>query len=345
MVDPGELVQRHLIKWQPRGWPHEVNGLLKAKKLFPKRKGKILTAGGQAEVVRYKTSAGVKLVKKSFKLIITKERYSAVLALLEAYQQFQLEVGQGWTPALYGYYFTDYSDHAETYPTTLQLHVVSEYIEGEDLVEYLYDHRDLVLEQLPLRIWLKLAVDLYDMVAQLRAAGLVHLDLKPENIMVTGQGELYLIDFGLYCLLDTPDSRVNCSTVQVRGTPGFIAPELFAAAPHDLSKADVWAVSALLAYEMVGDEYWSQHLPAPEADNPALLSRAMSQAQIDRFLGHHAQADPLGLFQLLALGLTENPHSRPEAAHLARQFRAIQTSLKKSDYQRYESYYQLYKSD
>ncbi len=80
-------------------------------------------------------------------------------------------------------------------------------------------------------------------------AGILHRDLKPNNIMVGPGGQVMLLDFGLAQSLDN-ESRMT-RTGNVIGTPAYMPPEQAAGARHDLSvRSDVYAMGACL-YELV----------------------------------------------------------------------------------------------
>lgn len=110
----------------------------------------------------------------------------------------------------------------------------------------------LVMEYVPgvsLREWLqgaptersrqRMASSLLEAAAHLHRAGLVHCDLKPENVMVDRDGVLKLVDFGLARLHHVQELPVG-------GTDGYVAPEVVAG-QRPTSAADVFALGRLLA--------------------------------------------------------------------------------------------------
>jgi eukaryotic-like serine/threonine-protein kinase len=85
--------------------------------------------------------------------------------------------------------------------------------------------------------------------------GVIHRDLKPSNVLVSDDGAITLVDFGIaisgderdFAELLTPNPR---SGVELWGTPEYMAPEQ-AARPHEVDvRADLYAVGAIL-YEMI----------------------------------------------------------------------------------------------
>ncbi|WP_433264020.1 protein kinase domain-containing protein [Actinosynnema sp. CS-041913] len=80
------------------------------------------------------------------------------------------------------------------------------------------------------------------------AAGVIHRDVKPSNIMVLPDGGVKLADFGIARALDDPGLTV---TGGVMGSPGYMAPELFDGRPPSPA-ADLWALGATLFHAAEG---------------------------------------------------------------------------------------------
>jgi serine/threonine protein kinase len=80
------------------------------------------------------------------------------------------------------------------------------------------------------------------------AAGIVHRDVKPSNIMVLPDGRVKLADFGIARAMDDPGLT---ATGGIMGSPGYMAPELFAGKlPSPAS--DLWALGATLFHAIEG---------------------------------------------------------------------------------------------
>jgi serine/threonine-protein kinase len=99
---------------------------------------------------------------------------------------------------------------------------------------------------LPLHLAARLARDVADAVASMHALGIVHRDLKNENVIVAASGHPKLLDFGLARL--TEGTRFTQSG-HALGTPDYMAPEQVQGDPPTLA-TDVWALGAGL-YEML----------------------------------------------------------------------------------------------
>ncbi len=131
-------------------------------------------------------------------------------------------------------------------------YLVMDYIEGVDLWTHLRTHGCLGEAEA-----VALAKRIVRALAELHRRRIVHLDIKLSNIMLTPQGEVRLIDFGLANHLDLPD-HIYESFQEPKGTPAYIAPEQFFGV-RDEPRSDLFSVGALL-FEMT-----TSQLPYPDA--------------------------------------------------------------------------------
>jgi len=119
--------------------------------------------------------------------------------------------------------------------------------------------------------------------------GIVHRDMKPENVLLDKQGHVKLVDFGLAKLLIAfPLQSVRSQTGQVMGTLHYMAPEQTRTPSLVDHRADVYAVGVML-YEMLTGELPLGHFEPPSTRSgcdPAFDSvvlRAMSQDPAKRY--------------------------------------------------------------
>ncbi len=94
----------------------------------------------------------------------------------------------------------------------------------------------------------RLAEQLLSALESAHAAGIVHRDVKPSNIMVLPNGRVKLTDFGIAQSIDDP--KLTSSGVLV-GSPTFMAPERIAGAEADAG-SDLWALAAVLFFAVEG---------------------------------------------------------------------------------------------
>jgi serine/threonine protein kinase len=143
--------------------------------------------------------------------------------------------------------------------------IVMEYLDGQTLADQLKSG------PLPLKLALKIAIDIADALDKAHANGIVHRDLKPGNIMLTGSGASKLMDFGLAKLTPakattsqdaTARSTVTTSIAEliacpnaltqrgtVLGTYLYMAPEVLQGQRAD-AQSDIFSLGCVL-YEMI----------------------------------------------------------------------------------------------
>ena len=121
--------------------------------------------------------------------------------------------------------------------------IVTELIEGRNLRDDVAANGRYVGDDLE-----RLARKLIEAVKAVHAAGIVHRDIKPTNVMISATGPI-LVDFGI--AMGEGESHVT-RTGLVMGTPGFIAPEIIEGAESDES-TDWWSVASVLAFAAMGE--------------------------------------------------------------------------------------------
>lgn len=96
-----------------------------------------------------------------------------------------------------------------------QLYIVMEYIEGISLEKYIYEDIGLIPEQKALPMFL----DILDTVAYLHRNGILHLDIKSNNVMIQPNGKIKLIDLGIASRMSEASESTGF------GTPAYMPPE------------------------------------------------------------------------------------------------------------------------
>ncbi|MBX3203488.1 MAG: serine/threonine protein kinase [Labilithrix sp.] len=147
-----------------------------------------------------------------------------------------------------------------SHPNLVRLHDFGKSLDGRVfLVMELLDGKTLDVHAergpgdrggLPWREATTLAIQVARALEAAHEAGLVHRDLKPQNLFLTSDGELKLLDFGVaMALADTADSEKRQKGFAVFGTPEYMAPEQVAGEPVD-ARCDLYALGCVL-YELV----------------------------------------------------------------------------------------------
>ena len=90
-----------------------------------------------------------------------------------------------------------------------------------------------------------IAAEIGGALAHAHSVGIIHRDVKPENVMIRKDGVLKLMDFGIAQVVDLQRMTV---TGQLLGSPAYMAPELIEGKPLDF-RTDVFSVGIIL-YQM-----------------------------------------------------------------------------------------------
>jgi serine/threonine protein kinase len=170
--------------------------------------------------------------------------------------------------------------------------MVTEYAEGPSLAEYIDIHGLIGPDML-----YGLATGLAEALTVIHAAGIVHRDFKPSNVILTEVGPK-VIDFGIAQALDATSLT---QTGMMVGSTGFMAPEQITGRSGPPADIFVWGVT--VAYAATGQP------PFGSGDTHAVLYRVM-----------HGDPDIAGvpdpLRSLVAAALTKDPNRRPTAGQL-----------------------------
>ncbi len=136
----------------------------------------------------------------------------------------------------------DYFEEAEHF------YLVMDYIEGEALSDYL----EKSPQGLPPTKVTEWAIQLCDVLEYLhnQSPPVIFRDLKPSNVMLTPEGEVKLIDFGVARLFDPGKST---DTLKM-GTAGYAPPEQYAGQGQTTPQSDIYALGATLYEMLTGDD-------------------------------------------------------------------------------------------
>jgi serine/threonine protein kinase len=177
------------------------------------------------------------------------------------------------------------------------LYYVMPYVEGESL-----RHRLLREGPLPVADAVTILREIADALAYAHAAGVVHRDIKPGNILLQN-GHAVLMDFGVArALLAAQGGRRLTDPGTVVGTPGYMSPEQAAGDSEIDARSDVYAL-ALVGYEMLAGKP-----PFSGTSLRALVAAHLTQAA--RPLAAIRRDVPTGLSAAIARALAKDPADR-----------------------------------
>jgi len=123
--------------------------------------------------------------------------------------------------------------------------------------------------QLPLDDAVRIATQMASALALAHRDGIVHRDVKPENILLAGD-QCMLADFGIARAVDAAGAERLTETGITVGTPAYMSPEQATADPHLDGRSDVYSLGCVL-YEMLSGE-----LPFSGRTAQAILARKMT---------------------------------------------------------------------
>jgi serine/threonine-protein kinase len=200
-----------------------------------------------------------------------------------------------------------------THPHILPLHdsgevggflfYVMPYIEGESLRAKLAREGEL-----PVAEAARILRDVVDALCHAHQRGVVHRDIKPDNVMLLGR-HAQVTDFGVAKAVSEATGRQRLTTAGMAlGTPSYMAPEQATADPHVDHRADLYAVG-VMGYEMLTGS-------PPFIGTTAQAILAAQVTEIPKPIAQARQAVPAALGQLVMWCLEKRPADRPATADL-----------------------------
>jgi len=176
-------------------------------------------------------------------------------------------------------------------------YIVMELVRGETLADRLAREGPLPAQEAS-----RIATQVAEALEEAHAAGIVHRDVKPGNVMLTPSGDVRVMDFGIAAAAWA--ERVTTSGL-VLGTPSYLAPEQ-AKSEKTTPASDVYALGAML-YEMVAGR------PPFVAETPVAV--ALAHIRDDPLpLDQVAEGVPPNLASASMAALAKDPTERPPSA-------------------------------
>jgi serine/threonine-protein kinase len=179
------------------------------------------------------------------------------------------------------------------------LFIVMEYLEGRSLSEMI--RREGAL---PVALAIRLGVQIAEGLEAAHRKGVIHRDVKPQNIMVVGaDSEVKLMDFGIARMRDSGATQFTRAGMMM-GTPEYMAPEQIEG--REVSeKTDIYAFGIVL-YEMLAGS-----TPFRAATAAAVLAKQLQEAPAP--LGRLRRDVPPEVDQVVIQALEKDPRERPSS--------------------------------
>jgi serine/threonine-protein kinase len=134
-------------------------------------------------------------------------------------------------------------------------YIVTPKLDGATLAQLILDRGRIGV---PLALWIARQV-CEGLTALLDATGMIHTDVKPDNLLVSPTGHATLIDFGF---VQTPAEASQWATRPLAGTLAYIAPEMVTSALAAGPQADIYSLGVTLYEMLTGMRPWSTEDPA-----------------------------------------------------------------------------------
>src|SRR3989449_287375 len=181
------------------------------------------------------------------------------------------------------------------------LYYVMPHIEGESLRARLaHEH------ELPIGDAVRVLRDVCDALAYAHGQGIVHRDVKPDNVLFSGKHAL-VTDFGVAKAVAQSTGQTALTSLGIAlGTPAYMAPEQAAADPSADHRADLYAVGAL-GYEMLTGR------PPFTGASPQAVLAARVPLPPEPVTQHHDSVPP-ALAGVIMQCLAKHPADRPQSA-------------------------------
>ena len=185
--------------------------------------------------------------------------------------------------------------------------IVFEYIEGENLKQIVERRGPLPIDEV-----LELGIAVASGLAFAHERGVVHRDVKPQNVLLNGDGRAKVTDFGIARTLDVEKGVTQTGTVL--GTSNYIAPEQASGQPVD-DRSDVYSLGVVLFELLTGD------IPFPGESFVAVAMQHINEPP-PRVLDRRPDAPP-PLAQLVARMLEKDHDYRPSMDEVVAELEAL----------------------
>lgn len=175
--------------------------------------------------------------------------------------------------------------------------LVIEYIEGKSLEDIIRDQGALSPSEI-----LRISKDIASALEYAHKAGVLHRDVKPDNIMISKSGMPKLMDFGLARSLDSPKLTHAGAIV---GTPAYVSPESALGRKND-GRSDLYSLGCVMYCMATG------HPPFVSDDNLKLIYSHIND--IPKPISQNRKDFPQSLETVIMKLMSKDPNKRPSSA-------------------------------
>lgn len=184
-------------------------------------------------------------------------------------------------------------------------YIAMEHLRGADLAALVSDHGPM-----PLARVIHFAAQACASLSEAHDAGIVHRDVKPQNLFVTHVGDdhdfLKLLDFGIAQVLEVESAEHLTQTGTLAGTPAFMAPEVCRGGRAD-ARSDLYALGATMYFLLAGS-------PPFDGASPGQVLAAHMLQTPERPSVRRGEPIPEALEQVVLRCLAKDPQERFQTA-------------------------------
>ena len=188
-----------------------------------------------------------------------------------------------------------------------QLYLLMEYVESDNLKDLYARHDPVLLENVA-----QILIDMAEALEHMHENGFMHLDFKPENVLITRNGRVRLIDFDLAQPIPEKPKKF---TRKNPGTPAYMAPEQMLGQPLS-NRVDIFSYG-VSAYELLTNQK-----PFPGDSPGEILSRQLNRSEFVNPCDLNPDI-PAGMENVILRCIAQDPEERyPAMGSMVRELQA-----------------------
>ena len=140
---------------------------------------------------------------------------------------------------------------------TEEIHLVMEYVDGQEVLDQIAEQPEGHYTEDLAKVIFK---QIMEGIAYLHSRNVAHRDIKPQNLLVTSNNHVYIMDFNV-SFQQEDEHHVKHQMRTKTGTVAFSAPEIFTQQVYD-EKVDIWSAGIVLYMMLSGQQpYDSDNMP------------------------------------------------------------------------------------
>ncbi len=160
-----------------------------------------------------------------------------------------------------------------------------------------------------------LARQLVGQMSETHDIGIIHRDIKPDNVLVNHQGKATLVDFGVSDQVQGSSAPRDVFFDEMIGSPAYMAPEVTSGQPYTM-KADVFSMGVMLTEMLTGERVELVRVTESESGMISVVHLPSAMRKLVAMIKKHPRLSPLAKDLLLKM-LERNPNVRISSSEAA----------------------------